>query len=130
MEKDFYASIKLVSGEEIFSKVCSYDENNETILMLDNPVVIEEINIKQLKKIALRFDPWIKLSSESIFILSIDKVITITEVNEPSLINLYNKYLREKNRQTTQTSLSSDMGYVSSVSRARESLERIFKSNS
>jgi hypothetical protein len=129
MEKDFYASIKIISGEEIFSKVCSYDENDSNILMIENPVVIEEISIKEFKKTALRFEPWFKFSTESIFILDMDKIVTITEVDEPILINLYNKYLREKDRVTTKSELNSDMGYISSVSKARELLEKLYNSS-
>lgn len=130
MEKDFYASIKIISGEEIFSKVCSYDENDSNVLMIENPVVIEEINIKEFKKTALRFEPWFKFSTESIFILDMDKIVTITEVDEPILINLYNKYLREKDRVTTKSELNPDMGYISSVSKARELLEKLYNSSS
>lgn len=130
MEKDFYASIKIISGEEIFSKVCSYDENDSNVLMIENPVVIEEISIKEFKKTALRFEPWFKFSTESIFILDMDKIVTITEVDEPILINLYNKYLREKDRVTTKSELNPDMGYISSVSKARDILENLYNSSS
>ena len=37
-EEEFYAAIKMVSGEEVFSKVCPCEEKDRIILILDNPV--------------------------------------------------------------------------------------------
>ena len=45
MEEDFYASIKLVSGEEIFGEVMPSDENGRTVLIISDPVEIETISI-------------------------------------------------------------------------------------
>ena len=45
MEEDFYATIKLKSGEEIFAKI-NYDEDHDRcFLILDNPITIERIKI-------------------------------------------------------------------------------------
>ena len=48
MEEDFYAVIKLVSGEEIFSIVCPSEEEGRIMLILNNPVTIEVIMMKQI----------------------------------------------------------------------------------
>ena len=44
MEEEFYAVIKLVSGEEIFSLVSVDDQEDKTMLILNNPVTIDIIN--------------------------------------------------------------------------------------
>ena len=41
MEDEFYAIIKLVSGEEIMSVVMADDNNDEVILILQNPVTMQ-----------------------------------------------------------------------------------------
>ena len=41
MEEDFYAIIKLISGEEILSKVCPCDEDDRIVLILDNPITMD-----------------------------------------------------------------------------------------
>ena len=46
MEKEFYASIKLVSGEEIFCLVSASEEEDRTLLVLDNPVIITPMTHK------------------------------------------------------------------------------------
>ena len=45
MEDEFYASIKLVSGEEIFGEVMPVEEGGRTVLVVSDPVEIETVNI-------------------------------------------------------------------------------------
>ena len=47
MEEDFYAVIKLVTGEEIFSSVSPEETEDKTMLVLHNPVTIEVITLLQ-----------------------------------------------------------------------------------
>ena len=129
MEEEFYAAIKLVSGEEIFSKVCPCDEGDRTVLILDNPVIMETVAIKQLGVNGLKLYPWMKLSNDSMFIVNMDKVITITEVVDQSIIKIHKKFVREKNRVSGLTEITPNMGYLSSISEARVSLENLYKSN-
>ena len=46
IEDDFYATIKLKSGEEIFAKVAASEEDERTMLIVSNPVVIGEIKVQ------------------------------------------------------------------------------------
>ena len=46
IEDDFYATVKLKSGEEIFAKVAASDEDDRTMLLITNPVVVSEIKTK------------------------------------------------------------------------------------
>jgi hypothetical protein len=64
------------------------------------------------------------------FLISLDKIITITESKDIELIKIHNRYLKEKNKTTNCSKVTPNMGYINSVSEARESLERIFKSSS
>ena len=43
MGDEFYAIIKLVSGEEIFSMVCTDTNEEDTILLLHHPVIMNMI---------------------------------------------------------------------------------------
>ena len=52
MEDDFYASIKLISGEEIFAKVAACDEDDRTMLLLHHPISSKKLNY--LGRISLR----------------------------------------------------------------------------
>jgi hypothetical protein len=129
MYEEFYATIKMISGEEVFSKVCPCEEEDRIILILDNPVIMETITMKQLGMTALKIVPWIKLTDDTMFIVDIDKIITMTEINESSIIKMYEKYLKDLNKKTNKSKISPNMGYISSISEARISLEKIYKSS-
>jgi len=128
-EEDFYATIKMVSGEEVFSKVCPCEEKDRIVLILDNPVTMETVTMRQLKMTALKVVPWIKLTDDTMFIVDMNKIITMTEVNDKSIIKIYNKYVKERDRVSNKSELSPNMGYVSSIADARISLEKLYKSN-
>ena len=129
-EEEFYAAIKMVSGEEVFSKVCPCEEQDRTILILDNPVLMETITIRQIGMTALKVIPWMKLTDDTMFIVEMNRIITMTEVNDSSIIKVYQKYIRERNKISSKSQLSSNMGFISSIADARVSLEKLYKSNS
>ena len=45
MDEEFYGSIKLVSGEEIFAEVLPVVENGRTVLVCSDPVEIETVAV-------------------------------------------------------------------------------------
>ena len=52
IEDDFYATIKLKSGEEVFARVAASEEDDRTMLIIHTPVTFSEIknrgrNIRQ-----------------------------------------------------------------------------------
>lgn len=127
MEEDFYAVIKLVSGEEIFSIVCPSEENDRTMLILNNPVTIEVVVMKQIGMQGYKIDPWLKFADDDTFLLDMDKVLTISEVRDPETIEMYHKFLRQKENKNSKNPLSREMGYLSSVSEARKRLEKLYR---
>jgi hypothetical protein len=130
MEEDFYAVIKLVSGEEIFSIVCPSEEEGRTMLILNNPVVIEIIVMKQIGMQGYKIDPWLKFADDDTFLLSMDKVLTISEVRDAETIEMYHKFLRQQENKNSKNKLTSEMGYLSSVSEARKRLEKLYRGQS
>jgi hypothetical protein len=128
MEEDFYAIIKLISGEEILSKVCPCDEDDRVMLILDNPITMESITIRQLGISTIKVSPWLKFADDSMFIMDMEKVITMTEINDEDLIKMHQKFVRERNKKSNKSELTSKMGYLSSIADARISLEKLYKS--
>ena len=43
MEDDFYATLKLKTGEEVFSKVMPCNEEDKTLLLISNPITFSEV---------------------------------------------------------------------------------------
>jgi len=128
MEEDFYAVIKLISGEEIFSIVCPSEEEGRTMLILNNPVTIEVIMMKQIGMQGYKIDPWLKFADDDTFLLDMEKVLTISEVRDEETIEMYHKFLRQQENKNSKNSLTAEMGYLSSVSEARKMFEKLYKS--
>ena len=132
MGEEFHAIIKLVSGEELFC-LLSVDDNDEEnpILILQNPIVVTLSNNQAGSYIKVK--SWMELSDEDIFLIRLDKVITVTESKDQKLIDIYNHYISdEKNginsyKDDGSVRPNSKMGYVTSVKDARRKLEHLFK---
>ena len=81
IEDEFYASVKLrYSGEEIFAKVAASEEEDRTLLIISNPVVITEAKVRN-RTAGYSMEPWLKTSTEDMFILNMDDVLTMSESN-------------------------------------------------
>ena len=124
---DFYATIKLLSGEEIFAKVAPCEEDDRTILILSNPIIVEELTVRG-KFQGFKMEPWIKTSSDDMFILNMDEVMTMSESDSIEMIVYYQDYVRKINK-TNYSKLDRKMGYLSSVHEAKEVLEKLFNNS-
>ena len=130
MGEEFYAIIKLVSGEEILSLVFVDENDGDPVLVLQNPVTMKAYNNQQ--GTYLKVKPWMEMSDDDFFIVKLDKIITMTETTDKRLLDIYNKYIEDDDsidvyNPSGQVKPSSKMGYLSSVEDARKKLERIFK---
>ena len=128
MEEEFYSIIKLVSGEEIFALV-SVDENDDNpVLLLQNPVIMSTIHTPGGCMVKVK--PWMDMTDETMFIIRLDKVITMIESKDQKLIDVYNNYNDESDAEEPLDGCvmpTSKMGYLSSVKDARKDLEDLFK---
>lgn len=127
MEDDFYATIKLKCGEEIFCKTSATVEEDRTLLLLSNPITIEEIVIRGTVT-GYKVEPWLKTTEEDLLIINMDDVLTMTENTNIDMIMYYEDYLR-KNNKDNKSDLSREMGYLSSVKDAKKTLEKLYKNS-
>ena len=130
MGEEFHATLKLITGEEIFALV-SVDENDgDSIIMLSNPVVMKMLSSPAGKYVKVK--PWLELPDQDLFLIKYDKIITMSEVTDEQMIKFYNRYLNEDDVDIEidgKVSLSQKMGLISTVDDARLKLEEIFKNN-
>ena len=128
MGEEFHASIKLVTGEEIFALV-SVDENDgDPILLLMNPVVMKVMRNHVGHYVKVK--PWMEISTDDLYVIKYDKIVTMTEVKEEETIQFYNRYLNDDDvdfEDDGRTKISDKMGYISTVDDAREMLENLYK---
>ena len=132
MGEEFYSIIKLVSGEEIFSLVTVDETDGAPIIMLQNPLIMQMFQNSHGAHIKVK--PWIELSEDDIFLITSDKIITMTESKDKKLIEIYNNFISDDEKIEIHTpnglvQPSSKMGYVSSVENARRKLESLFNKN-
>jgi hypothetical protein len=128
MEDEFYCILKLVSGEEIFSLISVDENDDDTIIILQNPLIMKMVSNQHGSFVKIK--PWIEMSSDDMFIIKLDKVITMTESNDSMLIEMYNKFnssdASEFYDPSGKVKVSSQMGYVASVEESRKFLENLY----
>ena len=127
MEDDFYATLKLKSGEEIFAKVAASEEADRTMLIVSNPITLTEVKIKN-GIAGYKVEPWLKTTKEDMFIMNLDNVMTLSESTDMEMICMHQNFIRDSQEDSQQhTKLNRRMGYVATVNAARAKLEEIYK---
>jgi len=127
---EFIATVKLVSGEEILTKVIvDYTTQVEQVI-LDNPVICQEVrSVGANVPLGYKFEPWMKMSEEEIYIVDLNKIITLSEIKDDLVIKTYNNII-EGGFKRQHPDLDRQMGYVNNVDKAREIIEKLYKSDS
>ena len=129
MEEEFYATIKLVSGEELVSKVCYLTEEDK--IMLERPLIVENAKQRkgQLEVTGFALKEWISATFDNMFVINRSHVLTMVEI-EGEIVDFYEKTLL---RMETGKSLAGrgnkiprGSGYLGSVKEMKKSLEDLF----
>ena len=134
MGDEFYSSIKLITGEEVFALVCMDENDGDPVLVLQNPVIIKMISTGG--SYGVKIKPWLQVPGDDFFVIKLNSIITMTEVSDETIIEFYNRYLEDNEEDDSSLSIGSssgktevtkNMGYVSSVEDARKLLENLYK---
>ena len=128
IEEDFYATIKLKSGEEIFAKVAASEEEDRTMLIVSNPIIVSEIKSRS-GTVGYKLEPWLKTTTEDMFIINLVDVLTLSESSDIEMIIMYQNYIRQSTKDGNQSKLSRKMGYLANVNDAKEILEKLYKNS-
>ena len=127
MEDDFYATVKFNSGEEIFARVAASEEVDRTMLIVHNPIVVSPIRGK-VGVVGYKVEPWLKTTNEDMFIINMDRILTLSESSDIEMIKMYQNFLRDTERESrNESKMSRRMGYLGNVSDTKELLEKIYK---
>ena len=125
MQDDFYATIKFKSGEEIFALVGYSEEEDRTFLLLESPITIEKIRNRGGVQ-GFRVEPWLKTSKEELFVVNMDDVLTISESKDLETIAMHETFSRQYDDYNQEKKLNRKMGYISTISEAKKSLEKLY----
>ena len=129
MEEEFYATVKLLSGEELVAKVCYLPDEDK--IMLDRPMTVENARQRkgQLEVTGFQLKEWISATFDTMFIIKRDHVLTMIEI-EGELVDFYEKTLLRleggKSLAGRGNKLPRSSGYVGSVKEMKKTLEDIF----
>lgn len=134
---DFHATIKLITGEEIFALVSVDNTEDEPLIIMQNPVIMKVLSTGKGQMMKIR--PWLEVPGDDVYIIKYDRVITLSEVKDKMIISMYQTYCQEgdfdfgefideetlKDKRTHE--VTKKMGYISTVEDARKKLEDLFK---
>ena len=134
MVDEFYATIKLITGEEIFGLVSVEEDTENPIILITHPVTIKMINA--IEGSMVKLNTWLNVPGDDPVVIKWDKVVTMTEIKDKAIISIYNNYLEDEKFYITKVrsvdnnvknKLTDKMGYISTVNDARKYLEGIYK---
>ena len=130
MGEEFFATVKLITGEEIVSKVVYLEDEDK--VMLENPLQVDSAKQRKgaLEISGFSFREWVCATFDKMFILNRNHIITISEIEGP-IVDFYKEtLLRMENGKALNGKggkLPRGAGYLGSVTDMKKSLENIFK---
>ena len=124
-EEEFLGALKMISGEEVLSRVTSINDENGHYLVLESPILVEEVTVAD--RVGAKVSPWMKFSKERSFIVPMDRVITVVEVD--SEVEAFYEMSVQKIDPEKEKTPPRNQGRVGSVEESRAILDSIFKRN-
>ena len=129
-EEDFYASVKLISGEEVLAQVCYLPDDDK--IVMNRPLQVEMARQKkgnvEIAGFALR--EWVMATFDEMFIINKTHILTMTEL-DPTIKTFYEQTLSRIENAKNLTKLGNKLprksGYLGSIQDKKRSLEDIFK---
>lgn len=135
MNDSFFATIKLITGEEIVGFVEVHNEG----LVIHDPLILEDMSlfedvIPDVKSTGLKLSKWIKSTTDNFFFINDAKIITINELIEPGLSH-YKRAVTEINeheheffeKQKKSRGRKKYSGYRCTLTEARNNFEDLYK---
>ena len=129
IEDDFYATLKLKSGEEIFCKVASTEEETEIMLLVSNPIIVHEVK-GRVGIVGYKIEPWLKTTTEDMFLINMNDILTMSESSDIEMITMHQNFVKHNDRNSDGSSkykLDRKMGYIANINDAKTILEKIYK---
>ena len=129
MGEEFFATVKLITGEEIVSKVVYLEDEDK--VMLENPLQVDSAKQRKgaLEISGFSFREWVCATFDKMFILNRNHIITMSEIEGP-IVDFYKEtLLRMENGKSLNGKggkLPRGSGYLGSVTDMKKSLENIF----
>ena len=135
MNNSFYATVKLITGEEILAEVTLTEENGAQFFLVNEPIVVNEtMQVDHQKGIAVSGlvpKKWQLYASDSMTIIQKEHVISISEMDKFG-VDFYMKALFAAKMSSPikrKVDSTDNVGYVGTVDETRMLLELLYKSS-
>jgi hypothetical protein len=131
-ETSFYATLKLITGEEILAEVSPCEENETDFFLIDNPIVINETTqIDHQKGVAISGllpKKWMLYSSDSMSLINRSHIISMSELDKFGLEFYFKALISAKLSSPIKRKVESkdNIGYVGTIDECRSELEDLF----
>lgn len=125
---EFVASVKLVTGEEILTKVIVNKDAQEETIIIDNPLTCQEVRSHGANiPLGYKFEPWIKMSEEDVFIIRMSSIITMTEIKDQQVLVTYQEVIKKGFSRENNPDVTREMGSIGTVKDCRDMIEKLYK---
>ena len=103
---------------------------DEESLLLENPMIVEVVKSKTKQQDAFVLKEWVKSSYDSMYVISLKQVITMSELDKKIetfyLKNVSGEIFVEDSLNVKPKQMNDRMGYLGSVNETKKYLEEIF----
>ena len=125
---EFVASVKLVTGEEILTKVIVNKDAQEETVIIDNPLTCQEVRSHGANiPLGYKFEPWMKMSEEDVFIIHMSSIITMTEIKDHQVLVTYQEVIKKGFSKENNPDVTREMGSIGTVKDCRDMIEKLYK---
>ena len=132
MEDSFFATLKIITGEEILAEVTPCNENGSDFFLVNDPIIISETTqIDTQKGIAMSGlvpKKWQLYANDSMTVIYRQHVISISEMDKFGVEFYAKALIAAKMSSPIKRKVESkdNIGYVGNVSESRSLLERMY----
>ena len=131
-QEPFFATMKLVTGEEILAEIMASEESGSEFFIVGNPIVINETNQVDTQKgvmISGRVPKkWMMYASEDLTIVNKHHVVSISEMDKFGT-DLYKKALIAAKISTPikkQVETEKNTGFIGKIESFRKKLDGLY----
>ena len=134
-DEEFHGVVKLTTGQEIIGRMIATEEEGKTLIYVENPAeakVHELKNQQHENKITkgISFTKWFVLSDEEFYVIPEEFIVSVASMSK-EIMGYYVVWVKEQDPNYTpeasEVEVTKDFGKVSSITEAKQKLERIFK---
>ena len=122
-----FASIKLITGEELLCYVLDvYTENEHTYIHIKNPLLVSHSERRRSSsRKYYKLSPWKIFTDSHEYELDATSILAVSAVRDVALQKEHSTHFL-KERPQLQSKQDENLGYIGSVEEFKKSLEKIY----